>query len=66
MSMGRKPLIIKKHFVLSPKQKFRQNFKQRTKTINAHSVYIPLMRSHAWAMCIYHGVGILFLHRSFC
>ena len=30
-------------FCLSPKQKFRQNFKPRTRAINAHSVYMLVM-----------------------
>lgn len=54
----------RKHFVLSPNLKFAKIF-QRAETINAHSVYIPVVCIPHSGPRIYHGVGILFLQSSF-
>ena len=49
----------RKHFVLSPKLKFRQNFKQGAEATNAHSVYMLVV-------CVLHTAHVYITAWEYC
>ena len=56
---GEKTTDSRKHFVLSPKLKFRQNFKQGAEAINAHSVYMQVV-------CVLHAAHVYITAWEYC
>ena len=56
---GEKTTVARKHFVLSPKLKFRQNFKQGAEATNAHSVYMQVV-------CVLHTAHVYITAWEYC
>ena len=60
-STAQESILLKSKTEISPKFYTEDRSNQCS-----YCVYTAYMCFHIYAMCIFHGVGILFLHSSFC